>query len=151
MSDQSNNPDAPVAEVNTGLSEIVSIGALVSAILTIFFGHDFGVAQHAQDLAPLILAVVPVGLGFSRAFKHHSAAMANAHTFAALAPLDYATSQDPAPAQPANFNVSYVKPASVNASYVPSDWPVPVPAPDPVVADQPPAVTIAGVPAAGGI
>ena len=78
------NIDAPVASVSGKyISEVTSVVALIAALLGIFFGKDFGVTRHVQDLLPLVLAVVPAFMSASRAFKHSSAALANAQVYSA--------------------------------------------------------------------
>ena len=115
MADTS-NVDAPVASVpGKYISELTSVVALIAALLVIFFGKDFGVAKHAQDLMPLVLAVVPAFMSASRAFKHHSAAIANAQVY---------TAQIAAVATSANLAIAPVSVVDV-----------PVVVPDPVVAD----------------
>ena len=125
------NVDAPVASVaGKYISEITSVIALIAALLVIFIGKDFGVAKHAQDLMPLVLAVVPAFMSLSRAFKHSSAVIANAQVYAA---------QTAAVVTSATLKVVPVSVVDV-----------PVVVPDPVVADaSAPAVVL--LPNDGGI
>ena len=61
-----------------GLSETVTIVTLIGSALTVLFGKDWGVVANAQHYAGLAVVLLPIGLGFARAIKHHAATTANA-------------------------------------------------------------------------
>lgn len=71
--------DTPLASVPAvGLSETVTIVTLIGSALTVLFGKDWGVVANAQHYAGLAVVLLPIGLGFARAIKHHAATTANA-------------------------------------------------------------------------
>lgn len=75
----SGSEDVPLAEVSqVGLSEVMSIIALVASIATVLFGRDFGIAANAKLLAEAAVFLIPMATGFARAIKHHGVAHANA-------------------------------------------------------------------------
>ena len=117
------NIDAPVASVSGKyISEVTSVVALIAALLGIFFGKDFGVTRHVQDLLPLVLAVVPASMSISRAFKHSSAVLANARVYTAQ--MAAAAVESPAVAAPDPTDDRW---GPVEAVPAPADTPIDTP------------------------
>ena len=75
-----NNPAADLTPLPPpiGFSEIFGLVSFVASLLTVTFGHDFGVGDNAQNLATLAVALVPIGIALSRAIKHRGTDAATA-------------------------------------------------------------------------
>src|SRR4051794_37671735 len=60
----------PVAAGITTSSFLLAVIALASSMLTAYFGHDFGLARNAQNLAAVGVFLVPGFYALSRAIQH---------------------------------------------------------------------------------
>lgn len=101
------NPDAPLATVTLGASEIASYLVALAGLLNGYLGRDYGLGQNAQMISVLIAGLVILGTTLARAIKHHAAMHANAIAYAARATQAINTaivstpdSAAPAPAPP---------------------------------------------------
>jgi hypothetical protein len=110
--ENTSNSDAPIAKVNTGISEVTSGLVILAGILDSRFGQDWGLGRNAQSLGPLVVLVVTFGLTIARAIKHHGVVHANAAVY--VAQLQAAVSAATTPGVSINSVTAAV--ASLNSS-----------------------------------